>query len=146
MRKRDARFALGGAVALWPALPIAAQKSEPKSEVELPLSTYDALRAAAKEKKAEKKEAPWASARLLRGSLAVDLGARRATWEAEIAAVANGEQPPPVALVNGAATIGRSSVSPESSRRRNPCPHRRPRTSSSSVASSRERRASRTSS
>ena len=48
--------------------------------MELPLSTYDALRAQAKEKKApEQKEMPFASARLLRSLLTVDLEARRAT-------------------------------------------------------------------
>lgn len=61
------------------ALPLAAQTRETRSEVELPLSTYDELRGAAKVKRVEAKETPWASARLLRGSLAVDLAARRAS-------------------------------------------------------------------
>lgn len=94
-------------------LPLDAQPREPRSEVELPLSAYDALRAASKVRREEPAEAPWASARLLRGSLAVDLASRRATWEAEVAAVSAGEEPPAVALVTGATSIGRSSVSPD---------------------------------
>ncbi|MBK8595093.1 MAG: hypothetical protein IPN83_05790 [Holophagales bacterium] len=107
-----------GSVLCWlfaaaSALPLAAQTREARSEVELPLSTYDELRGAAKVRRVEAKETPWASARLLRGSLAVDLAARRASWEAEVAAVSAGEEPSVVPLVTDAASIGRSSVSPD---------------------------------
>ena len=92
---------------------VTAQSVGTRSEVELPLSTYDALRAAAKEKPVETEETPWASARLIRGSLAVDLATGRATWEAELAATCSGKEPPALRLVRGAASIGRSSVTPD---------------------------------
>lgn len=118
MRNRIARMAPGPgsllAAALAVALPLAGQAPrEGRAEVELPLSTYDALRAAAKEKKVERKEAPFASARLVRASLAVDLSARRATWEAEIAAQVAGDDPPAVLLLSGATPVGRSAVTPD---------------------------------
>src|SRR5512141_1049330 len=94
------RMSVLSALAFVCALPAAAQAArDARAEVELPLSTYDTLRDQAQEKKPEVKEAPWGSARLLRGSLSVDLAARRATWEAQIAAVESGEQPPAVTLV-----------------------------------------------
>ena len=111
LRKKGSLLPCGALLAV--ALPLSAQSRETRSEVELPLSTYDSLRAAAREKTVEPPAAPWASTRLLRGSLGIDVAARRATWEAELAAVASGEEPPAVPLVLGAAPIGRSSVSPE---------------------------------
>lgn len=112
------RFFRPGSVLCWAlvassAFPLAAQGREGRSEVELPLSTYDELRSAARVRRVEAKETPWVSARLLRGSLAVDLASRRATWEAELAAVSAGEEPSVVPLVSGAASMGRSSVSPD---------------------------------
>ena len=113
MRLKTGLSALCSVLALSLAPALVGQTHEPRSEVELPLSTYDALRAAAKEKRTEVERTPWASARLLRGSLSVDLAARRATWEAEIAVVALGEEPPAIRLIAGAASIGRSSVTPD---------------------------------
>lgn len=105
---------VGPVLALGLALPLAAQAPrEGRSEVELPLATYDALRDAAKEKKEERKEEPWSSARLLRATLSVDLAARRALWEVEIAARAHGDEPPGVPLLSGATAVGRSTVTPE---------------------------------
>lgn len=113
MRRKTGLSLLCSVLLLSPTVPLAAQTREPRAEVELPLEKYDELRAAAKERKVETPQEPWASARLLRGSLAVDLASRRATWEAEIAVVAIGDEPPAVRLIAGAASIGRSSVTPD---------------------------------
>lgn len=113
MRRKTGLFTLCSVLVLSLSTGLLGQTHEPRSEVELPLSTYDALRAAAKEQRVEVERTPWASARLLRGSLAVDLAARRGTWEAEIAVVSLGEEPPAIRLIAGAASIGRSSVTPD---------------------------------
>src|SRR5450755_1200585 len=76
-----------------------AQRPESRSEVELPLSDYDHLRAVAKEKKGLSHEAPaegvsYASCRVARASIAVDLETRRASWEAVIDVSSRGPDPP----------------------------------------------------
>ncbi len=101
---------------------LAAQRPESRSEVELPLSVYDELRAAAKEKKglgpeAVKEGVSYGACRVARAAVAVDLEARRATWEAVVDVTAGGPEPPEVALLEGPASIGRSAVEPGASAR-----------------------------
>jgi len=103
---------------LGAALPVRAQKpAEPRAEVELPLTVYDQLRAAAKERKdPPPKAAPFAGTRTVRASLSVDLEKRRAAWDAELEAQAGGEEVPAVPLLLGAAPVSRWAVVPETAR------------------------------
>lgn len=119
MRLRT-RPTVPGAAALVAALllpsPLAAQ-APPRTEVELPLSTYDRLRAEAKgPKEAPKKPPAVGSVRLLRAGISVDVARRRAAWEAEILVSATGEEPPEVTLLFGSAPVSRVTVDPETAR------------------------------
>jgi hypothetical protein len=109
------------AAALAAPTPALAQQKETRSEVELPLPTYDALRAAAKasrgETKEPKKRVPgYSSCRLVRASLRVDAERRRLSWEAVLDAVSGGDEPPPVPLLVGASSLGSSRVEPQTAR------------------------------
>src|ERR1700687_2310948 len=112
---RPAFVAVAGLVT---SISIAAQTTAPpRAEVELPLSAYDALRAATKQKKEERAErAPFGATRLTRGALVVDLEKRRASWEAEFDVTAGGDEPPAVPLLLSAAPVGRWAVNPETAR------------------------------
>lgn len=105
-------------LALGAALELRAQKpAEPRAEVELPLTVYDHLRAAAKERKEPPPKAPpFAGTRTVRASLSVDLEKRRAAWDAELEAQAGGEEVPAVPLLLGAVPVGRWAVVPETAR------------------------------
>ena len=97
------------------APPLLAQQPRP-SEVELPLSVYDQLRAQAKEKKAPRSDiAPFSSVRLVKGTMSVDLTKLRATWQAELDVTAGGAEAPFVPLLQGLAAtpLERSTVTPE---------------------------------
>ncbi|HKC23181.1 MAG TPA: hypothetical protein VKF32_00490 [Thermoanaerobaculia bacterium] len=112
--------AAGAAFALVLARETFAQ-APPRSEVELPLPIYDALRASAKASRGETAEAkkpnvPYASTRLVRASVGVTPDRRRASWSATFAVVSGGDEPPPVPLLVGAAPTGASLVQPPTAR------------------------------
>ncbi|KAA0254366.1 MAG: hypothetical protein EDX89_10230 [Acidobacteria bacterium] len=114
-RPAEALAAALAAVLLSPS-PAPAQ-SAPRSEVELPLATYDRLRQEAKgPREAPRKPPSVGAVRLLRAGVTVDVGRRRASWEAEMLVAATGEAPPSVTLLAGAAPVARWSVSPEAAR------------------------------
>src|SRR5258707_132360 len=109
--------ALGVASLVGFSVSLFAQSPSPRADVELPLATYDQLRAAAKEKKEPPPKAvPFASARLVKATMRVDLEKRRAFWEAETEAEAGGEDAVAVALIGDGSPLTRSSVRPEGAR------------------------------
>lgn len=105
------------AAALLLPSPAPAQSSPPRSEVELPLATYDRLREEAHgPREAPRKPPALGAVRLVRAGVTVDVGRRRASWEAELLVAATGEQPPAVTLLSGPAPVARWSVFPEEAR------------------------------
>ncbi|HEV8268906.1 MAG TPA: hypothetical protein VGR00_11745, partial [Thermoanaerobaculia bacterium] len=109
--------ALGIAALALLAFRAPAQQAAKSADVELPLSTYDQLRAAARERKEPPPKPPaFSSARLVKATMRVDLEKRRAFWEAEIEADAGGEDAVAVALIGDGSPLTRSSVRPEEAR------------------------------
>lgn len=88
--------------------------AQQRGEVELPLETYDRLRADVRARRAPPSPKPEdvASCRLVSAVVSVDLERRSASWEAVFEAVSTGEEPPKVPLVHGAASVVRSTVEP----------------------------------
>jgi hypothetical protein len=89
-----------------------AQSNGRPGQVDVPLCIYDELRAASRAKP-EIPLQPYASARLVDASLAVDLAHHRASWQATIQAESGGATPPPVPLLAEAPSLAVSSVSPD---------------------------------